>query len=792
MVSSTTYACGDLSAFNIRKVVVDDTIVNNPVGINTEQRQRTTARILMELIKNAPATQKIAIPAQTRKETSLVYAYPEQEALRAQMNRDVVQKTMEILGTVPVLPQPTLRDAPKALAPITTLPRAQIIAQIVAQMKTIAKEMYETPNGCTAKHDVAGKLLAASKVMGLLSYAELEQVWQQTLAGANGEVMRTTKHLLIDTIAMVGTNPAALMALKKIDAAEICFIKAATTIQSAMKNIQTPTKELLREFIKTVRQWKAEARTSGKFALITPTLFQLSNLFYRAYVNPSTMVSNYPVRIYGIFGTKNCPVLTDEYIPLLKEMLEESERDVTYAKEMKPALIAAMGKLGHLEAAKPLLKAAQGLNGEEPMLRALAIYSMKRIAKQNPTQIKPLLLAIANNPVDHADVRVAAIAVLPWTQPSYAELQKIAIRSWYETSHQVASFARSTVESLIATEIPELKAVGVKAKAVLHMFRPVAYGLQFSKNIHASQWVRYLLSSVSTKVAFTASQEEYTPTRVAFNNEILMDVLGAGFNMNLNAFALYSQGMENAIEYLLTFREIAGELKEVNPEVINELKKIANELKLIARPVPEFKSFLMARHMGFEHAQQFSQATATFLANMAQEQGLVQKIRAGVSGAFVSAHNLFSATILRPTVVGLPIIDRQDLPSVLAGNAYLKVDDTQYTVNAKLIPVWNAKYQSDFGIICPLTEQHLGNGVTAAVHVSVPVEAAIALKQGEMKITIKTPQETLKQANRVEAVHAFILPYTVRSSLKSIEPLNKQPNTKQILSHPQHSLLNKV
>merc|ERR1712088_1251168 len=119
-------------------------------------------------------------------------------------------------------------------------------------------------------------------------------------------------------------------------------------------------------------------------------------------------------------------------------------------------------------------------------------------------------------------------------------------------------------------------------------------------------------------------------------------------------------------------------------------------------------------------------------------------------------------------------------------------DDTQYTVNAKLIPVWNAKYQSDFGIICSLTEQHLGNGVTAAVHVSVPVEAAIALKQGEMQITIKTPQETLKQANRVEAIHAFILPYTVRSSLKSIEPLNKQPNTKQILSHPQHSLLNKA
>merc|ERR1712015_486149 len=108
------------------------------------------------------------------------------------------------------------------------------------------------------------------------------------------------------------------------------------------------------------------------------------------------------------------------------------------------------------------------------MLRALAVHSLKRAVQLNPTELKPILLAIVNNPVEHADVRIAAIAVLPWAQPSYAELQKIAVRSWYETSHQVASFARSTVESLIATEIPELKAVGVKAKAVLHMFRPVA------------------------------------------------------------------------------------------------------------------------------------------------------------------------------------------------------------------------------------------------------------------------------------------------------------------------------
>merc|ERR1712212_146131 len=35
--SSTTYVCGELSSFNIRKIVVDEKIVANPIGFNTEK-----------------------------------------------------------------------------------------------------------------------------------------------------------------------------------------------------------------------------------------------------------------------------------------------------------------------------------------------------------------------------------------------------------------------------------------------------------------------------------------------------------------------------------------------------------------------------------------------------------------------------------------------------------------------------------------------------------------------------------------------------------------------------------
>ena len=113
--------------------------------------------------------------------------------------------------------------------------------------------------------------------------------------------------------------------------------------------------------------------------------------------------------------------------------------------------VTALGKLGHLDSAKILVDIAQRTEQEEPMLRSLAVYSMKPVSKTYPDAIKPVLLSIINNPNEHADIRIAALSVLPWAQPSYAELQEIAVRSWFEPSKQVASFSRSMFQSLHIT-----------------------------------------------------------------------------------------------------------------------------------------------------------------------------------------------------------------------------------------------------------------------------------------------------------------------------------------------------
>ena len=437
MVSSATYVCGQLSSFNIRKTVMDETVVRNPIGYNTQQHAKTSTYIVMELQKTSRIQQQIQIPAHhTWEETSLVYTYPAEREFRHQISRQVRINTALFAGTNPILPHPPLMEAPQLLVDVN-LSKQDIKTKILQQLKTLSKIIFESPESCTSEIDVPGQILSIAKFFNVFSKSELEQVWTQALAGLTGQQKEVTKKLLLDTAAMTGTNPTTMLVLEKITSAEVSTAQAVDIVQSAFKSIKTPTEELVRKLLQFVQSIKNPGQDADKQKLLTSTLFQLSNLLHRAYVNPSTMVSNFPVRIYGVFGTPWGKFFNNEVSPMFKQMLDESRSNDQNGKQLKYVLIAAIGKLGDLEAARSLIKVAQGDHNEEPMERSLAIYSMKRVTKQNPFAVKRMLLAIVNNPLEDADVRIAALTVLPWARPTYADLQTIAIRSWFDASNQV-------------------------------------------------------------------------------------------------------------------------------------------------------------------------------------------------------------------------------------------------------------------------------------------------------------------------------------------------------------------
>ena len=750
------------------------------MGYNTEQKQQTATRIMMELLKKESISAKLPDPAQAREETSLVYAYPEQAAMKNQMSNEVIQKTQQILGTVPILPQPELTEARKSLIPVQ-LPKPEIITKVVEQLKRIARKIFESPESCSSKLDISGQLVTVSKYMKALSLNDLEEVWTKALADVEsvssgyGDGRQVVKNLLADAIAMVGTNPATMLVIKKIEAREVSPIKASVVIQSAIKNIRTPTKELLREFIKLIRQWK-NVNVEEKRQVLTSTLFQLSNLFYRAYVNPSTMVSNYPVRIYGIFGTKDSRVLVDEYIPLLKEMLREVKQSPD--KHMELVVITALGKLGHREAVKPIIEVAQG--PYEPMVRSLAVYELKRMTKRYPTEMKAVLLAIINNPVEHPDVRMAAIAILPWAQPSYAQLQEIAFRSWYDPSEQVSSFARSTFESLLYTDVPELRPLGVKVNGIMHVFKPTHYGLQYSKNIHVSKFVRYLMSSVSSKFVLANSKYGLAPSKIALATELYLDALGDGMKVKSTSFSLLSQGVDRIIDYTL---KIASDMTEMKSHITEELVKIAKEINLKTRIPPKLMAYVHQSWMGYEAAAFLTHDT---MLNMIESIGKAMdndKLKRGLEYQYAGAANLISVEAIGNTEAGFPVFGVADVPVTSAFSASVKYDpNSQWMFKASITPVWNMKVQSNLGIISTMTEEVVATGVTTSIHSSAPLESLVSVKKGELDIILKPSEASQNRGKGLETIHGYIMPFIARKSFRSVEPLNKAHDIKPILS----------
>ena len=57
----------------------------------------------------------------------------------------------------------------------------------------------------------------------------------------------------------------------------------------------------------------------------------------------------------------------------------------------------------------------------------------------------------------------------------------------------------------------------------------------------------------------------------------------------------------------------------------------------------------------------------------------------------------------------------------------------------------NAKVHSSTGVICPFTQQIIGAGVDAAIHLSAPMEAEVKVDHfGQVSVALKTKESVKK------------------------------------------------
>merc|ERR1719392_199366 len=161
------------------------------------------------------------------------------------------------MGFTPLLPQPTLTQAPHNV--LLSLPKEKIIP----------------------------KILAASRSTG----------------------MKSMEQIFYDTLSLVGTNPSTMLVVKKVKEGALPIPLLTKLVSYTIRNIRYPTQELMEELVKMIQSANVRAQKQ----LYTSVMLQMSNLIYHAYVNPITMRNNFPTKVFGVFGTQESRILTEKF-----------------------------------------------------------------------------------------------------------------------------------------------------------------------------------------------------------------------------------------------------------------------------------------------------------------------------------------------------------------------------------------------------------------------------------------------------------------------------------------------
>jgi len=385
------------------------------------------------------------------------------------------------------------------------------------------------------------------------------------------------------------------------------------------------------------------------------------------------------------------------------------------------------------------------------------------------------------------EVRMAAITVLPYTRPSSIYLNKLAIRTWWEPSHQVRAYITSILRTLADPEVARLSKiyndVFEPAKEALRMAKPTDTGIQNSHEIIISQFLDTLQAGVNMKMQYVISEESQWPRNVYMKTSIrskshIVNALEAGVHMEGAPFLI-----NKLYEIYSTF------LPEAEQERMNknkaDMKTIINiESRRMRRP----EAHITIKSMGFQRI---------FSIDSRMVEELIEKVAIGSIDAlrthkrhsydFLKIADLNGHNAIIPTESGLPVYMSHQTPLVVSGKANTEIV-LQNLKNIKagitIKPVINYKQIVEAGIYCPFTKRFLGTGVDSAIHFALPLATEVAFKDGQFSINIKTPEDQESQKEK-PVVEIRVKPYTSNYDItsSSLVPLSKSVDSKVIRSN---------
>nr|ANB82451.1 vitellogenin [Saccostrea glomerata]ANB82452.1 vitellogenin [Saccostrea glomerata] len=315
------------------------------------------------------------------------------------------------------------------------------------------------------------------------------------------------------------------------------------------------------------------------------------------------------------------------------------------------------------------------------LLRAQAIYSLRKLTSQHPQDIQSILLPRYFDRTEKEEVRISSYIVLASTSPSRQLLEMVAHSLHRETNPHVGTFVYTHLEQMSNSTYPCLMSWAKNASLALRFAKKFSPMFQYSRFLQYSGYNDRVKLGAAAELGLITSPEEFIPRAGAIH--LNTHVLGSSVNFmeigfNTEGLQTLLSKMVGPLGELTKGKSVVDVLKQrvrrssqsQQPQS-DPISQIHQKLKVSARTSPEPKGHLYIKMMGNE-LQYLSLDRSTLVETLLKEGKILlsvseQKMKSGMDMDIHRSLIPLDADTMIPTESGLPLRLR------LRGTAAVKV-----------------------------------------------------------------------------------------------------------------------
>lgn len=657
---------------------------------------------------------------------------------------------------------------------------SELVKKMPEHFRQLAREILSSETSPDSK-DAMQRVIEIVNTFASLPRDALDQLFKQIAepgrdrktASPEKQMMRK---ILLDCLALCGTNDAAMLIKQKIVSHQVTSNEARELLEAVPHNMFLPDVKTIDAYLELYQHPRvvnrpivhtAAAVCFGKLVQIGHKKSEAVKSGERgknsAEQEVSDMLLQESEKWENNFPQKK---ITHEdierYVVVAGRLLQQAD---TFQK--KVAAIEALAHIGVAEALeylKPYLtgdapltvvpgydvEEGQSVERERDYLRTIAIYATAHIAKRFPKQVQPLLLPVYRNSAEPHQMRLAAFTIVMLCQPEQHILESIAADLQRESDKQVISFVVSALKSVGSLKTPCLQKLAAAACDAADSAPKAKLSVKSSRFVARDYFDAKKSFGLMGMMEVVQSRRSPIPKAAYLN---LVETTGE-FHEQLLEIGFNAKGLEKLVHRIVGRNGVIASLLQ-NKQSQKPQKQNMVSIEQAARTFRQQISSTLNYKNGKDSARldvffKLFERTSIYALDEAALFDLIEDVESaidswakdytnGYTGTFAKVFMPSSFFKVIPSELGLPIVVSHKNPLILSfrvRNAKLDRRNSGFQISADIEPkCMHSSYTFLFGIVSA-QKTAVGTHVEKTTQASLPLKIRVAYKQQENKWSV--------------------------------------------------------